>query len=160
MKSNLKKHSLISLLLITITILIFTTLLSGWVIQKPDTYREDSGIPILGPGTRPVAVMVENSFAARPQSGLILADVVFEVVDEYGITRFVAIYNSNNAPMVGPVRSARPYYAEIARGFDPIYTFFGTYPECYKVIENMNMYVLSAMSDRSGNSSITGQAPY
>lgn len=41
--------------------------------------------------------MIENSFAARPQSGLIFADVVFEVVDEYGITRFVAIYNSNDA---------------------------------------------------------------
>lgn len=104
--------------------------------------------------------MVENSFAARPQSGLILADIVFEVVDEYGITRFIAIFNSNDAPVVGPVRSARPYYAEIARGFDPIYAFFGTFPECYRIIEEMGMYTMSAMSDRSGSSSITAQAPY
>lgn len=133
--------------------------LSGWINQSkvPQTV---SDLPCEGAGTRPVAVMVENSFAARPQSGLIFADVVFEVVDEYGITRFVAIYNSNSAPAVGPVRSARPYYAEIARGFDPIYAFFGTYPECYKVIQDLGMYVLSAMSDRSGYSSITGQAPY
>ncbi len=119
-----------------------------------------SGLPGAGSGIRPIAVMVENSFAARPQSGLILADVVYEVVDEYGITRFVAIYVSNKAPVVGPVRSARNYYAEIARAFDPIYTFFGTYPECYGYIESLGMYVLSAMTDRSGNSSITGQAPY
>jgi len=117
-------------------------------------------LPESGTANRPIAVMVENSFAARPQSGLILADVVYEVVDEYGITRFVAIFSSNEAPMVGPVRSARPYYAEIARAFDPIYAFFGTYPECYGVIERLGMNVLSAMSDRSGNSSITAQAPY
>ena len=142
-------------------IIIFTAIisLSGWVKQS-DIYQPTSALPGLGTGSRPVAIMVENSFAARPQSGLNLADVVFEIVDEYGITRFIAIYNSNNAPVVGPVRSARPYYAEIARGFDPIYAFFGTYPECYKIIEDMGMCVLSAMSDRSGSSSITGQAPY
>jgi len=160
MKSKINKYCLIIPISIIISILIFIIPLSGWIKPDQGTYQKETGIPILGAGTRPVAVMVENSFAARPQSGLALADVVFEVVDEYGITRFVAIFNSNNAPMVGPVRSARPYYAEIARGFDPIYAFFGTYPECYKVIEDMNMYVLSAMSDRSGNSSITGQAPY
>ena len=117
-------------------------------------------LPGAGTGNRPIAVMVENSFAARPQSGLILADIVYEIVDEYGITRFVAIYSSNEAPVVGPVRSARTYYAEIARAFDPIYVFFGTYPQCYGYIESLGMYVLSAMSDRSGYSSITAQAPY
>jgi hypothetical protein len=72
----------------------------------------------------------------------------------------VAIYSSNEAPVVGPVRSARTYYADIARAFDPIYVFFGTYPQCYGYIESLGMYVLSAMTDRSGYSSITGQAPY
>jgi hypothetical protein len=119
-----------------------------------------ANLPESGTANRPIAVMVENSFAARPQSGLNMADVVYEVVDEYGITRFVAIFSSNDASMVGPVRSARTYYAEIARAFDPIYSFFGTYPECYGYIEQLGMNVLSAMSDRSGNSSITAQAPY
>lgn len=112
------------------------------------------------PPRRPLAIMVENSFAARPQSGLNLADIVFEAVDEYGITRFVAIYYNNDAAQVGPVRSSRPYYAELARGFDPYYAFFGTYPENYKYIQDMNMLTLSAMSDRSGLSSIVGLAPY
>jgi len=117
-----------------------------------------ASLPGAGSGIRPIAVMVENSFAARPQSGLIFADVVYEVVDEYGITRFVAIFASNEAPVVGPVRSTRNYYAEIARAFDPIYAFFGTYPQCYGYVESLGMYVLSAMTDRSGHSSITGQA--
>ena len=112
------------------------------------------------PPRRPLAIMVENSMAARPQSGLNLADIVFEAVDEYGITRFVAIYYNNDAAQVGPVRSSRPYYAEIARGFDPLYAFFGTYPENYKYIQDMNMYTLSAMTDNSGQSSIKGMGPY
>ena len=158
---NHKRNKSYLVLLILTLVIIFIVLipLSGWVKQSV-IYQRVSDSPSLGTGSRPIAVMVENSFAARPQSGLNLADVVFEIVDEYGITRFIAIYNSNDAPQVGPVRSARPYYAEIARGFDPIYAFFGTYPECYGAIEDMGMYVLSAMSDRSGSSSITGQAPY
>ena len=97
--------------------------------------------------SRPVAVMIENSPDSRPQSGLINADIVFEVVDEYGITRYVAIFSSKDAEIMGPVRSARIYYAEIARSFDPIYTFWGTYPDAYEVIKNLDMDVLDANSD-------------
>ncbi len=149
---------------ITIAILIvlisITLVFGSAMILVPDVVKQDLlKITNMGSG-RPIAIMVENSFAARPQSGLYLADVVFEVVDEYGITRFVAIYNTQDAGMVGPFRSARPYYAEIAKSFDPIYCFFGTYPHCYQYIESLGMYTMSAMSDRSGMSSIVGLAPY
>ena len=96
---------------------------------------------------RPIAVMVENTPDARPQSGLIYADIVFEVVDEYGVTRYVVIYSSYEAEIVGPVRSARIYYAEIARSFDPIYAFFGTYKGAYKVIEDLGLDVLTAIGE-------------
>jgi len=106
--------------------------------------------------SRPMAIMVENNTPARPQSGLIYADVVFEVVDEGGITRFVAVYSSYDANLVGPVRSARPYYAEIAASFDPVYIFWGTYWAFYKVVENLGLDYLSPIGDDgSGNSSIT-----
>ena len=97
--------------------------------------------------SRPVAVMIENSPDSRPQSGLINADIVFEVVDEYGITRYVAVFSSKDAEIMGPVRSARIYYAEIARSFDPIYSFWGTYPDAYQAIMNLDMDVLDANSD-------------
>ena len=106
--------------------------------------------------SRPMAIMVENTPDARPQSGLISADVVFEVVDEYGITRFVAVYSSYDSDLVGPVRSARPYYAEIARSFDPIYVFWGTHPSFYILIENLGLDYLSPLGDETGASSITG----
>jgi len=104
--------------------------------------------------SRPFAIMVENTPDARPQSGLINADVVFEVVDESGITRFVAVFSSYDSDLVGPVRSARPYYAEIARSFDPVYVFWGTAPIFYKVVENLGLDYLSPLGDQSGNSSI------
>jgi hypothetical protein len=91
-------------------------------------------------GGRPVAVMIENSPDSRPQSGLINADIVFEVVDEYGITRYVAVFSSVEAEIMGPVRSARIYYAEIARSFDPIYVFWGTYGDAYPVLIKNNGY--------------------
>jgi len=104
--------------------------------------------------SRPIAVMVENSPDSRPQSGLIYADMVYEVVDEGGVTRYVAVFSSYDAEIVGPVRSARLYYAEIARSFDPIYAFWGTYIEAYKVIEDLGLDVLTPLGDQSGNSSI------
>jgi hypothetical protein len=106
-------------------------------LEISDTVKDD----------RPVALMVENTTDARPQSGLIYADIVFEVVDEYGITRFVTVFSSYEAKTVGPVRSARIYYAEIARSIDPLYAFWGTYPECYDVIKNLDIDVLDGNSE-------------
>src|SRR4030043_1614184 len=49
-----------------------------------------SGLEISGTvkDSRPLAIMVENTPDARPQSGLIYADIIFEVVDEYGVTQY------------------------------------------------------------------------
>jgi hypothetical protein len=58
--------------------------------------------------TRVVSVKIENSPAARPQTGLDKADVVYEVIAEGGITRFHALFQSQVPPVVGPVRSCRP----------------------------------------------------
>src|ERR1039458_4312027 len=54
-----------------------------------------------------LAVKVDNSTQARPQSGLDLADIVFEEPVEGGITRYVAVFQCQNATEVGPIRSAR-----------------------------------------------------
>ena len=75
------------------------------------------------------AVMVENSTEARPQSGLGEAGVVFEALAEGGITRFVALYQSNAATSIGPVRSARPYFISWILGFDAAYAHVGGSPE-------------------------------
>lgn len=63
---------------------------------------------------RPIAVMIENHPDSRPQSGLDKADLVYETLAEGGITRFVGVFQTNQKSKVGPVRSARDYFAEIA----------------------------------------------
>lgn len=88
---------------------------------------------------RPVtAVMIENSEAARPQSGLAEAEVVFEAVAEGGITRFIALYQTSRPGLIGPVRSLRPYYADWAAGFDPGVAHVGGSPEALSMIRSGN----------------------
>lgn len=78
----------------------------------------------------PIAVMVENHTAARPQSGLTEANIVFEALAEGGITRFLAIYTlTGPVKEIGPVRSARPYYVDWARAYDALYVHIGGSPK-------------------------------
>lgn len=69
---------------------------------------------------RPVAVMINNHTEGRPQTGLNQADIVYESVVESGITRYMAIYWSEGAKVVGPIRSARQYYLEWLSPFDAL----------------------------------------
>ncbi len=69
--------------------------------------------------TKPVnAVIIENSPAARPQSGLKEAEIVYEAVAEGGVTRFLALYQQNAPGLIGPVRSIRPYFLDWAAAYD------------------------------------------
>jgi hypothetical protein len=76
---------------------------------------------------RPMGVMIENHLDARPQSGLSRADILYEVVAEGGITRFLAIYYCDEAPIMGPVRSARIYYVKLLQEYGqyPLYAHVG-----------------------------------
>lgn len=84
---------------------------------------------------RPVAVMVNNDIKARPQSGLHKADVVYEVLAEGDITRLLAIFHSEMPETVGPVRSSRAYFVDLAKGYDPLYVFHGWSPGAKEKIQ-------------------------
>ncbi|MDP8976731.1 MAG: DUF3048 domain-containing protein [Actinomycetota bacterium] len=58
-------------------------------------------------GRPTLVVKIDNAPKARPQAGLVEADVVVEEEVEGGITRFAALFHSRDAANVGPVRSAR-----------------------------------------------------
>jgi hypothetical protein len=82
---------------------------------------------------RPMTIMIENHQDARPQSGLQNADIVYEAVAEGGITRFMGVYYCNvvsgsvNKYDVGPVRSARTYFLDLASEYAdyPLYAHVG-----------------------------------
>ncbi|WP_233414640.1 DUF3048 domain-containing protein [Thermaerobacillus caldiproteolyticus] len=84
---------------------------------------------------RVIAVMVNNHPKARPQSGLQKADIVYEVLAEGDITRFLALYQSEFPEKVGPVRSARDYYIELSKGYDALYICHGWSPEAKAMLE-------------------------
>ncbi len=83
---------------------------------------------------RPLMVMVENHADSRPQSGLQGADIVYEAVAEGGITRFMGVFycgvvaeSETNKYDIGPVRSARTYFVDLASEYSdyPLYNHVG-----------------------------------
>jgi hypothetical protein len=66
-----------------------------------------------------LAVKVENHPAARPQAALNEADVVYEEPVEGGYTRFIAVFQCEEADRVGPVRSGRLTDPDVLRQFGP-----------------------------------------
>ena len=82
-------------------------------------------------GKRPIACVVENASAARPQWGIDDSknspDIILEGEVEGGETRmlwFYADYTSLPAQL-GPVRSARPPYIKFSELFDSIFIHWG-----------------------------------
>lgn len=92
---------------------------------------------------RPVVVTINNHPLARPQSGLEQADVVIELIAESSITRLLAVYQSELPQRIGPVRSARDYFIDLAKGYQAFYVAHGYSPEAKQmldagVIDHMN----------------------
>ena len=74
-----------------------------------------------------VAVKIDNVIAARPQAGIGAADIVYEEFTE-GVTRFIVVYHSNDADVVGPVRSVRPADPVIVTPLGGLLAFSGGSP--------------------------------
>ena len=75
---------------------------------------------------RPVAIMINNIAQARPQRGINDADVLYEIMVEGGITRFMGLFNNYEAlGDVGPVRSARDQFFRLVMPFQPLYVHIG-----------------------------------
>ncbi|WP_141692391.1 DUF3048 domain-containing protein [Paenibacillus pectinilyticus] len=89
--------------------------------------------------TRPFMVMVENAPQARPQTGLDQADIVYEILAEGEITRFVSVFQSQPAKTIGPVRSIRPYFVEIGDALDAIIVHAGWSQDAMDMMAGRNL---------------------
>ncbi|MGY1620191.1 DUF3048 domain-containing protein [Geodermatophilus sp. SYSU D00691] len=121
-----------------------------------------TGVPVAAPENRPaLAVKIENSVDARPQSGLKAADIVWEQVVEGGITRFVAVYHSNLPPEIGPVRSIRPMDPAIAAPLHGLLAFSGGQQQYVDAVAAAGLQVLSQDSGAAGfHRTTTRRAPH
>jgi len=106
----------------------------GEVTSLPEIKEKESPF-----GSRPLSIMVENAEGARPQSGLDKANIVYEVLAEGGITRFLAIYYDQDAEEVGPIRSARPYFVSKSLEHQAIYIHVGGSDEATNFIKEENI---------------------
>ena len=107
-----------------------------------------SGWPLTGvagdAAQRPaLAVKIENSREARPQTGLEQTDMVWEEVVEGGITRFVAVFHSQVPAEVGPVRSVRPMDPKIIGPMKGLVAFSGGQPDFVQALSDAGLQVFS-----------------
>ena len=122
-------------------------------LPQPDAARRNR--PLL-------VVKIDNAPKARPPVGLNAADVVIQEKVEDGVTRFLAMYHSNDADPVGPVRSARSTdIALLIPLHRPLYAFSGTNAtfqrqlQAAPIVDLQDSKVPSAYRRQSGRS-----APY
>ena len=95
----------------------------------------------------PLAITVENDPAARPQSGLDKASIVYETVyDPAATTRYLAIFGENGAAKVGPVRSARTFFVDWAHGYDAYLGHWGGNADALDLIRKDKIYDLDEFS--------------
>ena len=80
--------------------------------------------------SRPFAIMVNNHPTARNyHSGLQDAYIVYEIIVEGGMTRYLALFMDQNTERIGSVRSARHYFLDYALENDAIYVHHGYSPQ-------------------------------
>ncbi len=97
---------------------------------------------------RPFAVLINNLAPARPQSGLTHADTVWELLAEGGITRLVAVFQSDNfADPIGPVRSIRPYFLEVGEFYNSILVHVGASNDCLAILQKYKKQTLDEINN-------------
>ena len=97
--------------------------------------KEEKQVQIYNGKDRPIAVMIDNHKSAMPQANLSEAELVYEIIVEYGETRLMAIYKGDNLDKIGPIRSARDYFVDYALENDAIYVHFGESPQAEEAID-------------------------
>lgn len=97
--------------------------------------------------SRPYAVMINNLSVARGyHTGLQEAYLVYEIVVEGGITRYMALFKDNLPEVVGSVRSARHYFLDYALENDAYYVHWGWSPQAQSDISTLKVNNLNGLT--------------
>ena len=95
-----------------------------------------------------VACKIDNSEAARPQLNLNRTDIVFDEMVEGGLTRLVAIWQSDLPDAVGPVRSIRPMDPDILSAFGGIVCYSGGQAVFTNMMRKTNVFNASETTEQ------------
>ena len=110
--------------------------------------KEEEKKPVTFSGTdRPIAVMIDNHQNAMPQANLSEAELVYEMIVEYGETRLMAIYKGDDLDKIGPIRSARHYFVDYALENDAIYVHYGESPQAEEAIQRYGLPSINGINE-------------
>ncbi|MEM7737535.1 MAG: DUF3048 domain-containing protein [Deinococcota bacterium] len=153
---------------------------SGQTTSQPEASLENTGLatsPDGGEGTgspapasfepfrdtrqRPLMVILDNVFG-YPQSGLLEASAIYELPVEGGVTRLMASFDRIDPSRVGPIRSARDYFVDLAQAGNGVLVHAGGSPGALQAIETRSASTLDALQDDAATlfSRSSGSAPY
>ena len=119
--------------------------------SKTPTIESNLKIVDLNSKTRPYAVMINNLGAARPlQSGLQDAMIIYEMIVEGGLTRYMAVFQDQNTERIGSIRSARHYFLDYALENDAIYVHHGNSPQASADFKTLNIDRISVDASKTG----------
>jgi hypothetical protein len=109
---------------------------SPTVDPSADSISGLTGLAVSDGLPRPLAVMINNAPAARPQSGVSEADILYEILAEGGITRLIGIFQSHTGIVkIGPIRSIRPYLLDIGESYGGVTVHAGGSPAAYAILQ-------------------------
>ena len=101
--------------------------------------------------SRPYAIMINNINVARPlQSGLQDAYIIYEIIVEGGITRYMALFMDQNTERIGSIRSARHYFLDYALENDAIYVHHGQSPQAQSDFRTLGIDRIEVSENSTG----------
>lgn len=101
--------------------------------------------------SRPYAIMINNIDVARPlQSGLQDAYIIYEMIVEGGITRYLALFLDQNTERIGSIRSSRHYYLDYALENDAIYVHHGQSPRALSDFSTLKLDRIEVNDTKTG----------
>ena len=102
-------------------------------IKKLQIIDEDSN-------SRPYAVMINNHPQARNHhAGLQDAYIIYELIVEGGLTRYLALFKDQDTEKIGSVRSSRHYFLDYVLENDAIYVHWGYSPQAQSDIKSLDI---------------------
>ncbi len=121
--------------------------------QKKEKVVETKKLQIVDEDSksRPYAVMINNINVARPlQSGLQDAYIIYEIIVEGGITRYMALFMDQTTERIGSIRSARHYFLDYALENDAIYVHHGQSPQAQSDFSALNVDRIVVDNSKTG----------
>jgi hypothetical protein len=84
---------------------------------------------------RVLIVKIDNLDAARPQTGLTRADIIYLLPVEGGLSRIMAVFSTHVPPVIGPIRSSREDDIELLRQYGrPAFAYSGADPRLLPLV--------------------------